>query len=179
LIEISSIIDYAGGYGTLSKILKKYHNISLDVYDPYVKNPSNDIDYMNDINLKKFKTVFNSALFEHITTRNDFDKINELVDDDGCMIIHTVICENIPKDPNWFYLGPPVHCSFHTNKSMEILMKQWGYEGSIYCPKAKSWILLKKMRPEIEKIINSINAELQNEYLILNKNGFVDYWKGF
>ena len=178
IIDIESVLDYAGGYGTLSNILKKYFHISkFPVYDPFVQNTNNDI-YVSKENLKKYKTVFNSALFEHITERNLFDEINNLVTDDGCMIIHTVICENIPNDSNWFYLFPPVHCAFHTNKSMNILMKQWSYKSSIYVPSAKCWILFKKNNMNIQKKVNQINLEFQTDYLIY-KVGFVDYWKGF
>jgi len=91
------------------------------------------------------------------------------------MIIHTVICENIPKNPDWFYIEPPVHATFHTNKSMGILMEQWGYKASIYCLSAKSWVLFKESKGVEEKVCN-INKELQTQYLVY-KDGFVDYWK--
>lgn len=178
IISIDNILDYAGGYGTLSKILKKYFDINLPVYDPYVQS-DNFINYVNKEDLKTYKTVLTSALFEHILTRKSFDEINSLVDQSGgAMIIHTVVCENVPNNPNWFYIEPPVHTTFHTNKSMETLMKQWGYKSSIYCVSAKSWVLLKESSKEIEKKVKEINKEFQTEYLIY-KEGFVDYWKGF
>jgi hypothetical protein len=37
IINLDNAIDFAGGYGTLSKILKKYLNLNLAVYDPYVQ----------------------------------------------------------------------------------------------------------------------------------------------
>jgi len=124
--------------------------------------------------------LINSALFEHIFTRSEFDRINNLIDtDSGCMFLHTVICENIPQNANWFYFEPPVHCAFHTNKSMGILMKQWGFKSSLYCPKAKSWVLFKKPTDNIEQTIASINTEFQTEYILYNPEGFLDYWKGF
>jgi hypothetical protein len=73
---------------------------------------------------------------------------------------------------------PPVHTAFHTNKSMDILMKQWGYKSSIYCPMAKSWILLKKKSDEYYERCKLVNEEFQTEVFIL-KDGFMDYWKGF
>lgn len=179
IIDTLSILDYAGGYGTLGKILKKYYNFNdFPVYDPYILSEENSNGYVKQENLVKYKTVFNSALFEHLIDRKSFDKINEIVADDGCMIIHTVICENIPKDPSWFYLVPPVHCAFHTNKSMEILMEQWGYKSSIYCPTAKCWILFKKENADLPIKVKLINDEFQTNYLYF-RNGFVDYWKGF
>lgn len=179
MIDTGSMLDFAGGYGTLGKILKKYYGWnSFPIYDPYIHNEENKNDYVKQENLGKYKTVFNSALFEHLIDRKSFDQINELVADDGCMIIHTVICENIPKDPNWFYLVPPVHCAFHTNKSMEILMKQWGYKSSVYCPSGKSWILFRTENPDLQIKVDQINDEFQTKLFIF-KNGFVDYWKGF
>ena len=94
--------------------------------------------------LYKYNTLLNSALFEHLFTRNSFDEINDLIEDNGCMILHTVVCDNIPHDEKWFYMEPPVHCAFHTNRSIEILMSQWGFDSSIYCPSAKFWVLLKR-----------------------------------
>jgi hypothetical protein len=61
---------------------------------------------------------------------------------------------------------------------MSILMQQWGYASSLYCPTAKCWILLKKDTDSIAASVAQINLELQKEYLMYTK-GFVDYWKGF
>jgi hypothetical protein len=178
IISMNSAIDFAGGYGTLSKTLDKYFNISLAVYDPYVKS-EDFTNYVAKKDLTTYKTVFSSAFFEHMLKRENLDDINALVSKTGgAMIIHTVICENIPKDPDWFYIEPPVHTTFHTNKSMRILMEQWGYEACIYCLSAKSWILLKDSNREIEEKIKKINQEFQTEYLTY-KEDFIDYWKGF
>jgi 2-polyprenyl-3-methyl-5-hydroxy-6-metoxy-1,4-benzoquinol methylase len=176
IIDSFDILDFAGGYGTSSKLLRNYFNINMDVYDPYVQ--TNDINYIAVNAARKYHVVFNSAMFEHITKRDDLEKLNSIVAEDGCLILHTVICERIPNDPDWFYLEPPVHCSFHTNKSMEILMRQWGYTCSIYCPTSKCWILFKKESQTLYEKINAINIELQKNYLFYKK-GFVDYWKGF
>lgn len=178
LLDINNAIDYAGGYGTLSLILKKYFGILLPVYDPFVNNSDNEVNYINLEFGSKFKVLFNSALFEHLFKRDSFDLINNLIDDDGCMILHTVVCENIPNDPNWFYMEPPVHCAFHTNRSMQLLMNQWGFVSSLYCPAAKSWVLFKKEPSLVKESVIAINKLFQKEILIY-KLGFVDYWKGF
>ena len=177
IIDINDMIDFAGGYGNLSNLLSKYFNYTLPIYDPYI-NCNNKNLYITKESLKKYNTVINSALFEHVVSRDTLDEINNLVSNDGCMIIHTVVAENIPNDENWFYIKLPVHCSFHTNKSMQILMNQWNYSSSIYCPSSKSWILFKKDTFEIEEKIKAINKEFQCEYFIYKK-GFVDFWKGF
>lgn len=177
IINTKNMIDYAAGYGTLSNILAKYYDIDLPLFDPYVQS-SNPSRYIDKADLKTYQTVINSAMFEHVLRREDLDQINSIVDSEGCLIIHTVICENIPKDPNWFYFLPPVHTAFHTNKSMEILMKQWNYRSSIYSPKSKCWVLLRDNIDVIEKKIKDLNEELQSTWFYC-KNGFVDYWKGF
>ncbi len=177
VISTGCMLDYAAGYGTLSSLLDKYFGIELPIYDEYVK-AEGDKRYVATADLTKYSAVINSAMFEHVLSRHDLDKLHALVAENGCLIIHTVVCENIPADTDWFYFRPPVHTAFHTNKSMEILMKQWGYHASVYCPAAKCWVLLKKADADLQERVNLINQELQTTYLIY-KLGFVDYWKGF
>lgn len=178
IIDTADMLDYAGGHGTLSKILYKYFHIKLTVFEPYViPSDVSPNTYIPVSELKKYNTVINSAMFEHVRTREDLDKLNNLVKENGTLIIHTVVPEVIPKDPNWFYLTVPVHTAFHTNKSMELLMKQWGYISSIYSPKSKCWILLRTNDIERLKMkINEINRELQYHWFFV-KIGFMDYWK--
>jgi len=178
LIDLNNCLDFAGGYGTLNKLMKKYfHKEPFLIYDPYMQDLSNG-KYLEKDQLKKYNTVFNSAIFEHVTNRKTLEEINSCVSDIGTLVIHTVVCENIPNDSNWFYINP-VHCAFHTNKSMEILMEQWNYKWSAYCPSAKSWILFKNEFNNEGIIIDELNKELQTKYLYYNFHGFVDYWKGF
>jgi hypothetical protein len=173
IIDINSIIDYAAGYGTLSTILLDYFDIRLPIYDKYV-NDDRDDRYVKC--LSQYNTVINSAMFEHVLTREDLDEVNNLVSDNGCLILHTVVGETVPKDNSWFYLDPPVHTAFHTNKSMSLLMKQWNYEASLYCPDSKCWVLFKKDNSNIKEKVEQINREFQTEYSIFKK-GFMNYWK--
>jgi hypothetical protein len=172
IITNDPIFDYAAGHGFLSRVLKKYYLIDSINYEPFARN--NLLSYEN---IGGYKIVLNSAMFEHIRKRDDIEKINNLVAGDGVFILHTVVCENIPRDANWFYLLP-VHCAFHTNKSMNILMDQWKYESSLYCPAAKSWVMFRWTPENIEKSIIQINSGFKENYLYYKK-GFVDYWKGF
>ena len=174
-LNTDDMIDYAAGYGTLSNILKKYFNIELRIFDPYIHNGDKS-RYIDEKQLKTYKTVINSAMFEHILKRDDLDYVNKLVDSDGCLIIHTMVCENLPNDQNWFYLLP-VHTAFHTNKSMQVLMQQWGYKSSIYCLRSRCWVIFKTKPRSIKNIIFSINQELQSDWFYYI--GFVDYWKDF
>jgi hypothetical protein len=161
----------------LSHILAKYYGIKLPIYDLYVQNDQSG-RYIRSEELGRYQTVINSAMFEHILRREDLDAVHGMVDTEGALILHTVVCERVPADPEWFYLRPPVHTAFHTNRSMNILMEQWGYRSSIYCPPAKCWVLLRKSSTEVAKTVAAINRELQSTWFHF-KDGFVDYWKGF
>lgn len=177
IIDLGSMLDYAAGYGSLSKILNKYYHIDLPIFDFYVRDTEYN-KYIEESDMSKYQTVLNSAMFEHVLYREDLDRVNDLVSPSGALVIHTVICERIPKDPDWFYLDAPVHTAFHTNKSMNILMEQWGYRSSIYSPQSKSWVLLRNKIEDVSGVIDTINNELQKQWFFY-KNGFVDYWKGF
>ena len=176
LISTASMVDYGAGYGTLSRILSKLFLIELPVFDPYIQ--VEDLRYIGEGDLGRYKTVINSAMFEHVLEREDLDRVNALVSDDGCLIVHTVVCERVPPDPNWFYLRPPVHTAFHTNKSMQALMDQWGYEASLYCPQSKCWVLLKQALADGDAPVRRLNAFLRTDWAHY-KRGFLDYWKGF
>lgn len=181
LIDMGSTLDYAAGYGSMAKILKKYFKKDIFLFDRYVTDADSNLMYMKQSEVGKYKTVINSAMFEHVLKREDLEAVNHLVDSDGVLMLHTVVCERVPKDPNWFYINPMVHTAFHTNKSMEILMKQWGYAASLYSPQAKSWFLFKDESPVLDclhEVSEKINNELQSKYFHFKK-GFVDFWKGF
>lgn len=181
LLDLSDALDYAAGYGTLSKVLKKYFNTDLHVFDRYVRAETGGVSYVSPEALEVYKLVINSAMFEHVLDRAALDEVNHLVADDGVLALHTLVCERIPQDPNWFYISPMVHTALHTNKSMAILMEQWGYAASLYSPQAKTWFLFKAGNPHLSTLaeqVARINEELQTPYFHY-KAGFVDYWKGF
>jgi hypothetical protein len=181
ILESDDVLDYAAGYGSLAKILKKYFNKEILLHDKYVSEPESNLSYVTSSDLGRYKLVINSAMFEHVLTRSDLDSVNALVSDDGVMMLHTVVCERVPQDPKWFYFEPMVHTAFHTNRSMSILMNQWGYTESVYSHLAKSWFLFKGKSPNIENLesnIMKINKELQSKFFH-HKKGFLDYWKGF
>ena len=172
------ILDFGAGFGTLHKILLKYQGIKILVFDEYVNDLNSDIQYLtrDTISSSTFNTVITSAVLEHITERNHIENINKLVKNSGALAIHTLICENVPNDPSWFYLLP-VHTAFFTNKSMKILMEYWNYSCSLYSLDAKTWVLFKE-KQDIERKVREINQEIQSDYLVY-KNEFVDFWKTF
>lgn len=178
VVDVADSLDYAAGYGTFSSFVWKYFGQKVRIHDKYVRNGAGHVD---EKDLGRYRLVINSAMFEHVISREALDEVNNLVADDGVLMLHTVVCENVPADPNWFYLNPIVHTAFHTNRSMSLLMAQWGYVASVYAPQAKSWFLFKERSSaasKLESAIQQINAEVQTSYFH-HKRGFVDYWKGF
>lgn len=174
IIDGSYILDYAAGYGTLGHILHTYYSRQINCYDKYIQNAGSG--YVKEPVKKGASVVINSAMFEHIINREDLDAVNELVSDTGALFIHTVVVDKVPNDPNWFYIDIPVHTAVHTNRSMAMLMKQWGFHSSIYSPKSKSWVLLRQNYDQINSKVERINQELQTQWLF-GKQGFMDYWK--
>lgn len=174
LIKSDKYLDWASGEGKLSILLERYFNISLKNFDKFIKPKINPVDE-NEIRDKKYSFVINSALFEHVRNMEVLDEINNFVDYDGAFAIHTLVREEIPNDPDWFYLLP-VHCSFHTNKSMKILMKNWKYTCSTYCPESKMWVFFKNNSEQVLLDVQSINSLMGYNYLHFKKD-FMDYWK--
>lgn len=167
-------LDYACGDGTLSTILRTRYNLDLLNYERYMPKVEG---YIDDCELMpgSFDFVITTSVFEHFTRREQFDFVEALVSGQGVLGTHTLVCENVPADPTWFYLNP-VHCSFHTNRSMEILFRQWGYTCSIYNVEAQLWLWFKNDPREIEESIRRANSRTDGPSYIF-KEGFVDYWK--
>lgn len=174
LVEGGDWLDWGSGKeGILSNLLSENFGLKINNYDKYMTPKVNSIT--EDELKSKYKLVVTSAVFEHVRDRKTLDGINDLVSETGCLAIHVVVCENIPQDPNWFYFLS-VHCAVYTNKSMQILMNDWGYTCSIYCVTAKIWVFFKQDPKEIEEKVDKINFLLKEKYLHF-KIGFMDYWK--
>ncbi len=168
-------LDFASGDGKLSNILKNKYKLTLLNYDRYMPVGENFLT-KKDLDSSGFDFVLTTSVFEHIMKRQDYDRIAALVSEDGIMGLHTLVCENIPYDPAWFYLLP-VHCAFHTNKSMDLLLHQWRFKSSIYNFDARLWLFLKSKSNEIEAIIDKANERALSKPKYLFKTGFMDYWK--
>ena len=181
VLDLDDALDYAAGYGSLARLLGKYFDARLRIFDRYVQDAGQGDLYVPESALGRYGLVINSAMFEHVLDRAALDEVDALVAERGVLMLHTVICERVPRDPDWFYLAPVVHTAFHTNRSMSLLMAQWGYAASLYSPAAKSWWLFKAGHPALARlpqVVETINTELRMKYFI-HREGFVDYWKGF
>ena len=172
LIDGGRWLDYACGDGKLSDLLRE-RGIILFKYEPYI--PARQ-DYLKDSDLVagNFNFVLTTSVFEHLTRRKHFDAIEHLTSSpEGVMGLHTLVREEIPRDPSWFYLLP-VHCAFHTNRSMQLLFNQWGYTCSVYHLESRLWLWFKKDAASIRRCLEKAGSA-GNAFIF--KEDFVDYWK--
>jgi hypothetical protein len=173
LLENSQWLDWGAGSGKLSSILAHYFGRQLLNYDKYLPSSVNSV--MDEwLQPRGFNVVVSSAVFEHVRSRDTLNEIESYVAPGGALAIHTLVRGKIPKDPNWMYLLA-VHCAFHTNQSMEILMKEWGYTCSVYSELSKMWVLFREDPGAVQQKVQRINRNLAREYLHF-KAGFMDYW---
>ena len=174
LIKNGKWVDWGCGIGAVALLLKDYFDINLLTYDKYFKSQVNSIS-TDELKTRSFDLAVNTAVFEHVRGRETLDEIESYVAGTGCFAIHTLIPEVVPKDPDWMYLLP-VHCAFHTNRSMEILMNDWNYKCSVYNEHSKMWVLFRENVEAIKSGVDKLNKSLGWEYLHF-KEGFMDYWK--
>lgn len=170
-------VDWGCGDGKLSELLLK-KGFSLLKYDRYMFNKG--FDFLSDIELKahKYDLVITTSVFEHVRSLETFSEIDSLLSTDGVLATHTMVKEIIPCDPEWYYLLP-VHCTFFTNKSMQILFDRYGYKASIYHPMSRLWFFFRDECGLEDKIVrlNEQNMSQTNEKMYYFKKGFMDYWK--
>lgn len=173
IVQEGNWVDYASGEGGLSRQLNSHFDLVLHSFDEFVQPRSFPVG-KDALAKRSHAFLTNTAMFEHSRNRYTLDEIESYVSEQGCFGIHTLVRGEIPADPNWMYLLP-VHCAFFTNKSMDILMQQWGYSCSAYNEQSKMWVWFKK-DPKIiaEKVIN-LNQLMGWEYLHF-KHGFMDFW---
>lgn len=168
-------LDYACGDGKLSDILQTRYDLDLLKYERYLQRKEG---YLGDKDLVpgSFDFVITTSVFEHFTRREQFDFVEALLSKRGVLGVHTLVCESVPADPTWFYLHP-VHCTFHTNRSMEILFRQWGYTSSVYNVEGQLWLWFKNDPRDVDARIRWANGRPHGPAYVF-KEGFVDYWKG-
>lgn len=166
-------LDWGSGSGSLSLQLDRNFGIRLNNFDQYMAPELFPVEQENLLP-RGYQAVISTAVFEHVRSRETLDEIESYVSPGGCLCIHTLVRGDIPADPEWMYLLP-VHCAFHTNKSMGLLMQQWGYTCSAYNEHAKMWVLFKEDPATIADKVSGLNRTMGWEYLHF-KHGFMDFW---
>ena len=167
-------VDFGCGDGALTKLLAADYGLKLAKYDQYM---AVDVSYLHDEELwaRSFDFVITTSVFEHLTRRAHWDRVEALVAPDGAFAIHTLVAERAPSDPEWFYLQPP-HCAFFSNAAMDRLFRDWGYRSSIYNVEASLWVWFRSEPQTVAAKVDELNDAGRGPFLF--KEGFLDYWKG-
>jgi hypothetical protein len=166
-------LDWGSGPGALSVQLRRLFSLELHNYDSYIEPCVNPVP-ADRLVQKSYDLVVNTAVFEHVRSRHTLDEIESYVAPAGRLAVHTLVRGEIPADADWMYLLP-VHCAFHTNRSMQLLMEQWGYTCSVYNEHSKMWVMFRQDPDQVRRKAQDLNSGLGWEYLHF-KQGFMDYW---
>ncbi|WP_026523444.1 methyltransferase domain-containing protein [Butyrivibrio sp. MB2005] len=147
-------------------ILKKYDKY-LDLDRP---------DYLTDAEMSatKFDLVLSSAVLEHLRGKGELLEVLSFLNEDGIFAFHTLICEEVPHDPEWFYYLS-THCTFYSNEAMSRLYNEFGFNGCIYNVDAQMWFCFRNrsLYEQFRQKKSSLSGTL------VFGDGFVDYWKNY
>lgn len=168
--QATNALDYGCGDGKLGALLAK-QGISINNYDKYMRHEGYLAD--SEVEGHTFPLVLNCSVLEHLRERRELDDIFNLVDKkNGIFGLHTLVCEEVPPTPEWFYLVS-VHCAFYTNKSMDLLFRQYGFAACFYAVEAQMWFLCMN-----RDMVAPLKEACQTfpETWIYSEN-FIDYWK--
>lgn len=139
IIDAGFSLDYACGDG---RLIERLNNRSLRLccagFDKYTEFKDN-YELLNH----RFDLIINTSFFEHVRSRDWLDEVDKLVSDSGVLALHTLVCGEVPRDPNWFYLVP-VHSVVYTNQAMQILFDQWEYKQCLYNIDSRMWFWFRK-----------------------------------
>jgi SAM-dependent methyltransferase len=130
-------LDYACGNGSLIKHLQDLGCSNIVGYEPYMNDVVlSRIPLITEKALQpgKFDCVISTSFLEHVRDLTVIDRMCELVSPNGVFIFHTFVDEQIPADPNWFYLLP-THCSFFTDDALAILFEKYGFKSATHIPR--------------------------------------------
>jgi hypothetical protein len=165
-------IDYGCGDGKLADMLSRCGLRTLK-YDKYMDVLASD--YVGESALdRRYAVVVNTSVFEHVRSVEELDEIAGLADSPGVLALHTLVCEEIPRDPEWFYLIPP-HTVFFTNRSMQILFERWGFEACLYHVPSRMWFAFREEATAVAEFAARQRSRGSNDFRY--KREFVDFWK--
>lgn len=170
--ENMQVVDYGCGDAKFSNYVKKICGIDwVKNYDKYMVTNT----YLSSYNMTsiKFDVVVTCSVFEHLIGMKDIDEIMSYLKDDGILCLHTLICEAVPNDPQWFYLLPP-HCTLWTNKAMSILFEKYKFVSCAYSPTAKMWFFIRNRRKQ--NLLENLKKSFDEKELLIDDR-FIEYWK--
>jgi Methyltransferase domain len=164
-------LDYGAGDGQLADMVAAA-GAPMRKYDRYLPLGADGFLDEDELVPGGFGLVITTSVFEHVRGVEPLDEVNRLVADaDGVMALHTLVRGEVPADPHWFYFLP-VHCTFFTNRSLEVLVDRWGYTASSYHVDARLWCLTRLAEDELRDRLAAAGAPDDTHV----SSGFMAYW---
>ena len=129
-------LDYGCGFAPSLAYIFKSYGFKVELYDPFF--------FPNkDVLLKKYKFITCSEVVEHFFYPCDeFDKINNLLDDNSWFGVMTTF---LPKDElfeNWYYRRDPTHVVFYKKKTFQHIGYQRNWQ--VFFPSENIVLFYKK-----------------------------------
>lgn len=175
-------IDFGCGDGKLSEYINQsYEKQTRAVLDDYLVGkydkymcPEGTDDYYSedDVAPGTFDLVVSCSVFEHLKGMRDVDSILSLVKENGIVATHVLVCEEVPLDPEWYYLLL-THCTIWTNNAMSRLYDIYGYKGCAYHVESRMWFFFKDV--EKYQLLQRVKKDISGTWVL--SDCFVDYWK--
>jgi hypothetical protein len=164
-------LDWGAGDAKLSEMLETV-GVELNSYDAYMSGGRHLAT--SDLAERAFGLVISTSVFEHVRSIEALDAMEKLVAEDGIFAIHTLIAEEVPADPDWFYYQAP-HVTFFTNAAMELMLERWGYRSSVYHLPSKLWLCFRAPEARAREVADILN-EATGSRDAHPGSGFVGYW---
>ena len=132
-------LDYGCGPDpTLSEILNR-EGYKCENYDPFFVK--------HDLN-KKFGFIFSTEVFEHFfDPGKEIQKIGELLDGNGVLIVMTDRWESLDHFSDWYYLNDSCHVCFYHTKTFAYICRQFGF--NILFDDGKRVVILGKKNSDV------------------------------
>lgn len=112
-------LDYGCGPEPTLSLLLKQEGYTCDDYDPFFFP---DLDQN-----KQYDFIFATECFEHFFfPARDLQKINELLKDDGILVIMTELWQDIEKFKTWHYAKDATHVSFYHQRTFHYIAGKYG-----------------------------------------------------
>lgn len=122
-------LDYAGGYGLFTRIMR---DKGFDFYhtDVYCENLFAEYFDLEDLpSNPKFELVTAFEVFEHLP--DPVKGLQEISNFSDSILFSTVLqpIERLKSEKDWWYFIPETgqHVALHTQKSLEVLGRKFGY----------------------------------------------------
>lgn len=167
------IIDYGCGDGKLATEVNALCESKLLLkYDKYMNGSDKGYLCEEDVVPGTFDGVVTCSVFKHLIGKNEVHKVFDLLSKQGIFCLHTLVCEVIPQDPEWFYLLP-VHCTLWTNEAMSKIYQDNKFVGCAYNLESQMWFMFRNCNQY--KLLMEKQADLPGSWFF--SDDFVDYWK--